>query len=121
MKGVVLVKGRLDLHKVIRSLLEEKRQLESVIASLESLEKSGAIGAIEGTAQGTQRRGRRDMPLDERRLVSERMKRYWLKRKASQGANGLSQPEPNLVTTADKIPEASNASVTPDKWSRKRR
>ncbi len=79
----------MDLHKAIRELYEEKRRLEHAIASLEDLLKSGA-GSGPGTAGGAGprgRRGRKSMPPEERRKVSERMKRYWAQRRTGNARN----------------------------------
>jgi hypothetical protein len=67
----------LDLRAVIRGLLEEKKRLDSVIASLEAFEKKGPGEA----APDLKRRGRRFMPAAERHLVSERMRKYWEQRR----------------------------------------
>jgi len=65
----------MDLQNIIRSLLEERSRLDSVIASLEALEKAEAAA---GTGEGIpKRRGRKSMSLEERHSVSERMRKYW--------------------------------------------
>jgi septal ring factor EnvC (AmiA/AmiB activator) len=61
----------MDLIKTIEELRREKQKLERVIASLEELQ-----AAMAGSPQ-KKRRGRRSMSHEERREVSERMKRYW--------------------------------------------
>jgi hypothetical protein len=61
----------MDLTKTIEDLRREKGKLERVIASLEELQ-----GAMAGSPQ-KKRRGRRSMSPEERREVSERMKKYW--------------------------------------------
>jgi len=74
----------MDLYKAIRELYAEKTRLEEAIASLEELvaAKSGAaVLKLEGL-QGKKRRGRKSMPADERRAVSDRMKKYWAQRRA---------------------------------------
>ena len=65
----------MDLQNIIRSLLEEKSRLDSVIASLEAFEKAEAA-AGKGKANA-RRRGRKFMSLEERHSVSERMRKYW--------------------------------------------
>jgi len=71
----------MDLRKTISDLYEEKAKLDKVIASLEQLAADSAPApAI------THRRGRKFMSPQERRRVSERMRRYWAGRKAAQGA-----------------------------------
>lgn len=74
----------MDLYKAIRELYAEKKRLEEAIASLEELlvTKSGAaLLKLEGL-QRRNRRGRKSMPPDERREVSERMKKYWARRRS---------------------------------------
>jgi DNA invertase Pin-like site-specific DNA recombinase len=73
----------MDLTKAIRQLLTERERLDRVIASLEQLQETGL--PVPSAAEG-KRRGRKAMAEDERRDVSERMKRYWAgKRKGGQG------------------------------------
>ena len=74
----------MDLYKAIRELYAEKTRLEEAIASLEELvvAKSGDAVLKLDSLQGKKRRGRKSMPADERRAVSDRMKRYWAQRRA---------------------------------------
>ncbi len=74
----------MDLYKAIRELYVEKQRLEEAIASLEELlvAKSGAAVLKLESLQGKRRRGRKSMPADERRAVSDRMKKYWAQRRA---------------------------------------
>ncbi|MFB3829759.1 MAG: hypothetical protein ACE15B_23515 [Bryobacteraceae bacterium] len=68
----------MDLYKTIRQLYEERERLDRVIASLEELQSTG----IDLNAPlPVKRRGRKSMNPDERREVSERMKRYWANRR----------------------------------------
>jgi hypothetical protein len=60
----------MDINKAIRELHQELEKLNEVIASLEVFERTG-------TLPGPQRRGRKSMGERERKLVSERMKKYW--------------------------------------------
>lgn len=60
----------MDLVPIIKELRSEKRRLESAIASLESMQN------------GSHHRGRKFMGADERQEVSERMTRYWAKRRS---------------------------------------
>lgn len=87
-KALSTTNERIDLHKVIQQLLEEKQKLESVISSLETLGASAATGNAE---QATRRRGRKSMSPEERRRVSERMKKYWATRRASRDTDGSPQ------------------------------
>lgn len=73
----------MDLVKAIRQLYEEKKRLESAIASLEQHMRSN-----EAIAAPAPRRGRRSMGSAERQEVSERMRSYWAaKRGRAQGVS----------------------------------
>jgi hypothetical protein len=76
----------MDLRKTIRDLYEEKARLEEAIASLEGLlaAKSGGSARAGWDAPPKKRRGRTSMPPEERKIVSQRMKRYWAQRRAAQ-------------------------------------
>jgi hypothetical protein len=76
----------MDLTKTIRELYAEKRRLEEAIASLEGLlESKTAAGAAHVEESGPKkRRGRTSMPAEERRNVSERMKKYWAQRRSGK-------------------------------------
>ena len=65
----------MDLYRTIQDLYEEKEKLERVIASLEELQRTAALTGA--PLPPTKRRGRKSMAPNERREVSERMKRYW--------------------------------------------
>ena len=67
----------MDLYKVIQDLNAEKEKLERVIASLEELQRL-AVPPAPGNGQ---RGGRKSMGPEERRKVSERMKKYWAGRR----------------------------------------
>ena len=60
----------MDLHQIIRELQSEKRRIEL------------AINTLEGGDEIPHHRGRKFMAAAERQEVSERMKRYWAKRRA---------------------------------------
>jgi hypothetical protein len=68
----------MDLNKAIRELHQELDKLNEVIAALESFERTG-------TLPDSHRRGRKSMGDEERRLVSERMKKYWAGRRKKKG------------------------------------
>jgi hypothetical protein len=68
-----------DLYKTIRELLDERDRLDAIIARLERMQ-SGEV-----STKDSPRRGRKSMGPDERREVSERMRRYWESRR---GVNG---------------------------------
>jgi len=67
----------MDLDKVIRELHQELEKIDLVIESLEELIRTGTI-----TAGG--HRGRKSMAEEERRIVSERMKKYWASRRKTR-------------------------------------
>lgn len=79
----------MDLSKTIAELYEEKIRLDKVIASLEQLGEDPFP-----ISMPTHRRGRKFMSPQERREVSERMRRYWAGRKAAE------QPGQALAMTA---------------------
>jgi hypothetical protein len=68
----------MDLYGAIAELLNEKKRLDRLISSLEAMQ-NGVAGPALGEAP--KRRGRKHMSEDERREVSERMKRYWASRR----------------------------------------
>jgi len=75
----------MDFKKLIASLYTEREKLERVIASLEELRDSVYGAGAEG---GLKRRGRKSMPEAERLEVSERMKKYWAKRRKAVAGSG---------------------------------
>jgi hypothetical protein len=77
----------MDIEKAIRDLYAEKERLEKVIASLEELQKKSM--AKSAAKPERTRRGRKSMGSKERLQVSERMKKYWAKRRQQSG-----KPEP---------------------------
>lgn len=80
----------MDLSKTIAELYEEKARIDKVIESLEQL-------AADPTPLRflPQRRGRKFMSPQERRQVSERMRRYWAGRKAAEQGD-----KPRIMTAA---------------------
>jgi hypothetical protein len=69
-----------DFYHVIRELLEEKKRLDRLIAALDAIENGQPQ---EKAVNVSRRRGRKSMSENERREVSERMKRYWAARRDS--------------------------------------
>jgi hypothetical protein len=65
-----------DLYKIIRELVDERDKLDRIITSLDQMILSG-----ETSAPTLKRRGRKSMDSAARKQVSERMKRYWAKRR----------------------------------------
>ncbi len=77
----------MDFYSAIRELLEEKKRLDRLISTLEAME-NGTIEASDLTA--VRRRGRKAMSEEERREVSERMKRYWAARRNQSASTATS-------------------------------
>jgi hypothetical protein len=73
----------MDLEQIIRELRARRKYLDWIIATLESLEITNPVQP-KIPKSGAKRRGRKFMNDEERRQVSERMKRYWSTRKASK-------------------------------------
>lgn len=71
----------MDLIKAIRELEDHRRQLDQAIATLEALQ-NGAVTKLPG------RRGRKEMSEEERKIVSERMTRYWAARRKEKEKGG---------------------------------
>ena len=67
----------MDLYQAIQELYEEKRRLDQAIAALES---QGYVPSAP-----VRRRGRKSMNEDERKQVSERMRKYWESRRGQPG------------------------------------
>lgn len=69
----------MDLQQTLQTLYTERATLIHVLAELEDL-RQHRDGA--GEVHSPKRRGRKFMSPEERKEVSERMKRYWAKRHA---------------------------------------
>ena len=70
----------MDLREALRQLYTEKKRIETVIASLEEIERNKRVEQ-EPVPATHGKRGRKSMSAKERRGVSERMKKYWAKRR----------------------------------------
>jgi len=68
--------SNMDVREALQQLYAEKKRLEDVIASLELLVKNSESESVAPRS----RRGRKSMGPEERRKVSERMKKYWADR-----------------------------------------
>jgi hypothetical protein len=87
-----------DLYKAIRELVEEKKRIDRIIASLEAMLARGRVGphGKAATADPPKRRGRKSMSPEERREVSERMARYWAEKRAGKaGQDGAGEDAPS--------------------------
>jgi hypothetical protein len=84
----------MDLIKAIRELQDHKKHLDQAIATLEALQNGDAV-KLPG------RRGRKEMSEDERKIVSERMTRYWAARRKQKDRGGAgTRPEGNNPATS---------------------
>ena len=70
----------IDLHQMIKDLRGELARVDAAIAQLDQLQKGASTPRVRS------RRGRKFMSTDERKQVSERMRKYWADRK--KGARG---------------------------------
>jgi len=68
----------MDIYKAIHDLIQERKRLDALIASLEA--RSRTIGRTKS------RRGRKSMSPEEREQVSRRMAAYWSARRAQSAA-----------------------------------
>jgi hypothetical protein len=66
----------MDYSAIINALRAEIQQIDRAIADLEALNLPGGA-----EVRPKSRRGRRSMSEAERQQVSERMKRYWARRR----------------------------------------
>jgi hypothetical protein len=64
----------MDYRRAIQELIDERKKLDVAIATIESL-------VSDRSQIHTSRRGRKSMSEEERRIVSERMSRYWAQRR----------------------------------------
>lgn len=78
-----MTRGAVDLHKTIRDLLDERNRLDAIITRLE---RAQAIEAAKALSAPPKRRGRKNMPDEERKQVSERMRKYWAQRRKGMAA-----------------------------------
>ncbi len=70
----------MDLQQTLRALYAERARIDQVIAALEDLQHHDNGIPAQYRAK---RRGRKFMSSEERKEVSERMKRYWSTRHAA--------------------------------------
>ena len=75
----------IDLRKVLKDLYTQRERLEHVITSLEALQQGSAPGL---PPQKKTNRGRKSMGAEERREVSERMRKYWGERRKEKTLAG---------------------------------
>jgi hypothetical protein len=68
----------IDFTRTLKDLYAEKERIERVIVSLEALQDGSHVAADQVKKS---RRGRKSMGVEERREVSERMRKYWENRR----------------------------------------
>jgi hypothetical protein len=69
----------MDFWNTVRELHLERERLNKLIGMLESMQ-------VGGSRRVRSRRGRKHMPEDERKIVSERMRAYWARRRTGGAA-----------------------------------
>ena len=70
----------MGFEDLIKRLQKECSTLDEIIASLEAMRSS----SMEARAAAKKRRGRKSMGIEERRVVAERMKKYWATKRKAQ-------------------------------------
>lgn len=76
----------MDLVKTLTELRLERIQVIKAIGALEALQEHWPVGRVlagQGLIEG-EKRGRKSMGQEERREVSERMRRYWAQRRQAE-------------------------------------
>ena len=75
----------MDYRRILQELYDELAKLDRAIQQLESL-AAGSSGSGSSVDGGPKRRGRKSMGVEERKIVSIRMKRYWATRRRNKEA-----------------------------------
>ena len=83
----------MDFWKALRDLKAHRDELDKAIAKLERL--TASFGG-----ETKSRRGRKHMPEAERRIVAERMKRYWEQRRKAKKVQGKTSDVENGTATS---------------------
>jgi hypothetical protein len=100
----------MDVLKALRDLYLEKSRIDRLIAICESKIKE------QDRRLSRSKRGRKSMSSDERKIVSERMRSYWAKRRTEKDAGavedrgGDNEPEPDTQMEATVASAASTSS-----------
>ncbi|MCC7499533.1 MAG: hypothetical protein IT160_18275 [Bryobacterales bacterium] len=68
----------MDLLRAIKELEQERQRLDTAIARLEEMLRETK------PSQPAKRRGRKRMSSVERRVVAQRMREYWARKRAGQ-------------------------------------
>jgi len=89
----------MDVFKALRELYLEKSRVDRLIAICESKIKD------QDRRLSRSKRGRKSMSMEERQVVSERMRRYWAGRREKKTEVGPASPEPEEIqANADNPP-----------------
>lgn len=72
----------MDFWKALQELHIEHERIDRAIAVLEKMQK-------DAEGPGAARRGRKTMPPEERRVVADRMRAYWARRKNGGGTGAI--------------------------------
>ena len=70
----------MDISKALQALLAERARVQHMITALEAYQKTGASSI-------PHRRGRKSMDAAERKVVGERIRKYWQQRRAQAAAH----------------------------------
>jgi hypothetical protein len=84
----------MDLYRIIFELVQERNRIQRIIESLENASRSDRAPA------SRKKRGRKAMDRAAREEVSQRMKRYWAKRRAAAKDQDQEQTEKGSSSTA---------------------
>ena len=85
--GSVSARQPMDLLKILGELYVERKRLDRIITTLEELHLKEEAAP--------KRRGRKFMDPNDRKEVSQRMKRYWAKRRAEAANSSAPSAEKN--------------------------
>jgi hypothetical protein len=72
-----------DFYRAVQALHAELKKVDQAIATLEGLVSGAGVPSVS-------RRGRKSMSAEERKIVSERMKKYWARRRMQKSAKATS-------------------------------
>jgi hypothetical protein len=74
----------MDLYRIIRELVQERDRLQRIIDSLEEMKPDARTSVRQNVGK---RRGRKSMDIAGREEVSDRMKRYWARRRVERSGD----------------------------------
>ena len=85
----------MDVLKALRELYLEKSRLDRLIAICESKVKE------QDRRLSRSKRGRKSMSMEERKIVSERMRNYWASRRDTN--TPTNEPEPGQSSNSEPV------------------